>query len=165
MQNFINDAGAWATFISAPYAVVVSILFYVKSLREPILRTKVLPSIIVLVAITVAAIDVIAHTNILAPKDPRAALTQHYHQSYNRERVVIDGSSFIQCTFQDVTLVYNGGLTNMDSDIFNRVTFTSDKLEVVAVIAMLAQLDFLKVPFINNGIVINGTGLRRDSGP
>ena len=68
---------------------------------------------------------------------------------FENERVVIDGKSFLDCEFKNVTLVYNGSATyEINGCNFDGLSIGSDDLGIQAMLLLLAATGNLKTPVI-----------------
>jgi hypothetical protein len=66
---------------------------------------------------------------------------------FENERVVIDGKSFLDCEFKNVTLVYNGSATfELNGCNFEGLSIGSDDLGIQSMLVLLAATGNLKAP-------------------
>jgi hypothetical protein len=78
--------------------------------------------------------------------------TQHvFDKHFSNEKVVLDDISYVRCTFQNVTFVYNGTAPFFvqDSQV-NGYKLSSDNPSISAVGYLLYGLGVLKIPFIDS---------------
>jgi hypothetical protein len=77
--------------------------------------------------------------------------TKHFiGKHYVNQRVDLDDSSFTNCTFQNVTLAYNGTAPfQLNDDTFNGFALTSDNPSITADAELLFGLRVLALPFID----------------
>jgi hypothetical protein len=68
------------------------------------------------------------------------------------ERVILDGKSFIDCEFHNVTLVYNGTAPfDLMHSKFYGVFLASDSLGMQGMAKLMYELKFLRVPIFVDG--------------
>ena len=67
-------------------------------------------------------------------------------KTYVNQRVLLDGNSYNNCTFTNVTLVYNGTAPfDLANNVFNGgIIISSDKPNIAALIITLKELNFFR---------------------
>jgi hypothetical protein len=86
---------------------------------------------------------------------------------FMNERVVIDGKSFVECKFQNVTFVYNGTAPfDFISSEFRGFSLASDNPGINDMVRLLHEFHLLKIPLMTDGQIKAPTGGRwHDGGP
>lgn len=76
--------------------------------------------------------------------------TQVRGKTFRNERVLLDGFDYEGCTFENVTLVYNGGAGRMHNNKVAGFIITSDVPEIHSAITLLFNLGLLKIPVMDD---------------
>jgi hypothetical protein len=97
-----------------------------------------------------AAMDVI-RTQKEAAATVQKPLTTVTGKLFKNERVMLDGFKYTRCTFENVTLVYNGGNGEFAYNTVRGFMLASDVPQINYVMKMLFDLGFLKVPLVDDG--------------
>lgn len=89
-------------------------------------------------------------------EEPLTPITGNY---FKNERVPLDGFNYTRCTFENVTLVYNGGPFSMTYNTIKGFVITSESPEITSAMKLLFDLGYIKFPGMNE------TGLLQPSNP
>lgn len=79
-------------------------------------------------------------------------------KEYMNTEVKVDGNMFVECKFNNVTFIYNGGASGFKNCEFMGYNVTSEISEVNVIFYFLHQLDMLKAPLRSDEGLLPKTG-------
>jgi hypothetical protein len=71
-------------------------------------------------------------------------------RTFRNQRVLLDGHDYQNCTFENVTLVYNGRVGNFSNNVVRGFLLSSDLPEINSAMKLLFDMGFLKIPLISD---------------
>ena len=100
-----------------------------------------------------AAIDAIKNQQ--TASDPSRPLNLVSNKYFHNERVPLDGFRYSNCTFENVTFVYDGGKTEFSNNTVRGYTIASDSPVINAAMKVFFEMGIVSGPAVINGTIAN----------
>ena len=142
----------WKTYLVATYAGVIFLKELWELASDKPLITGVFDLATFLSRFSMLAISLLMFFLIVLPPilDRLRGLEKVYNRHFKNEEVVIDGKHFIDCTFVNCRIRYNGGKYIFDKSQQDGLDFYSENDAVVGTILLLKELDKIDPNFAKN---------------
>ena len=161
IAEVVGLSGNIASLLSFPLVAIPVAIFLALKQRGPAVKSWQRNSLAVLFTLGICAysMDVADRFGLMAPIIAKLPLEEVYDKTFVNERVPLDGYSYNHCTFMNVSFVINGRRSGaINNSVLRGYAITSDNPDVTTAISALNILGMLKVPYLENGHVIQPYG-------
>ncbi len=138
----LNLAGSIGAVVSWPPLLVIALVYM--ALRSGGYKWRWLYALLV-VSFFGYATDLADRFGVISAIQRHMPLVDHHDCVIRNDRVVLDGASYEHCTFEHVTLVYDGGhFAFTHNNLMSPIVIASNDPRITAAIGLLNGLNLLK---------------------